>query len=637
MILAAGVEEFQNKNSAWLRRNIPLIRRARSSPFWERNSLVIDSSWEHGFGPLVERLVDLDYRLAHWPEKPGEFTIRGGTLIIFPIAESRLSRLDFFGNKLESIEKLATRAKPYDLRKPASRKLFPYLGNGDYVVHENHGIGIWKGIRKHNSKDYFMIEYRGPRRDAPDTLLVPVEEERRISPYIGFRTPTISRLGTPLWKRTIRRTKEEALAFARRLLELHAERSLATREPNMPFSEIEEKLASSFPHPETESQLRAINEITSDLESNSPMDRLLLGDVGFGKTEVALRASLRVASNGKQVAVLAPTTLLADQHFEVWQRRLDNLPVRVARLSRLETKKDVGLTLKGIQKGSIDIAVGTHRLLSRDVNWKRLGLLIIDEEQRFGVRAKEHLKHLKKDIDVLTLSATPLPRTLSLALSQLKRMSALDDAPVGRRAPQTFVLPYKEQILKDALLEELGRNGQIYFLEARIRRIPRTLELLKKIIPSRKIGYIHGKLPDKILVETMEKFRRGEIEVLVSTTIIENGIDLSEVNTLVVSDATLFGIGQLHQLRGRVGRGTKEAFAYFFYQPGGLTPKASERLDVLSKTQFLGAGTVIAERDLEMRGAGNILGKEQSGAARLVGLNLYSQFLAEAIEKLRHY
>ncbi len=583
---------------------------------------------------LVEKLVELGYELEAWPQERGEFTIRGGTLILFPVNETSSWQIDFFGNKIESIE-IYKGGKPSGKTDARERALFEYLGDGDYVVHQDHGVGIWRGIREERGRKYYLIEYRGARGGSPDTLMVPVEEKRRIAPYIGFRVPPITRLGTPFWKRTVAKTKEEAFSFAKKLLMLYAARELEHREPYFPYPEFEEKVEESFAYTATLSQERVEREIMKDLESDAPMDRILLGDVGFGKTEIAVRASVRVAANGKQVAVLAPTTLLCDQHYRVWQERVRNLPFRVERLSRLESRKEERNVLQAIRDGKADIIVGTHRLLSRDVLWRRLGMVIIDEEQRFGVRAKEHLKDFKKDIDILTLSATPLPRTLSLALASLRRMSTLEEPPKGRRAPQTFVLPYKREMMLRAVKHELGRQGQVYFLEPRIRSIPKTLEELRELLPKRSIGYIHGRLSEKILVETMEKFRSGKIEILVSTSIIENGIDLSDVNTLVVSDAVLFGLSELHQLRGRVGRGKEESFAYFFYNPKKLTDRGRERLDTLSSMQFLGAGPMIAEKDLEMRGAGNILGREQSGAARQVGLNLYAQFLAEAVEELR--
>lgn len=637
LFIAGVIPEFKSKDVSWFRRNRRNIEHGRvQNPLWQRNALTINTNWPGGMRTLIEKLLDMGYRVSVWPDGRGEFTLRGGILLLYPVNEQALWRIDFFGNTIESIEPLRNaRSELKKIKTSANRELFAYLRSGDFVVHQDHGIGIWRGITKEPGSDYFLIEYRGPRGGQADTLLVPIQETKRITPYIGFRAPPVTRLGTPLWQRTIKHTREDAVLFAKKLLTIHASRSLALRPPYPPAEDFEKRLEASFPYDETLAQKRVLKEVTEDLESTIPMDRVVIGDVGFGKTEIALRASVRVAASGRQVAILAPTTVLAAQHFEVWHSRLKDIPVEVARLSRLESKSIVQKTLDGIARGTIDIIIGTHRILSRDVVWKNLGLLIIDEEQRFGVRAKEHLKELKKEIDVLTLSATPLPRTLSLALSQVRRMSALDEAPIDRLAPETFVSPYKKEMVKHAIEREIERLGQVYYIEARVRTIASTLEFLTDMLPKRKIGFIHGKVGEKALIETMERFRSKEIEILISTTIIENGIDLADVNTLIVSDATRFGLSELHQLRGRVGRSIKESFAYFFYNPERLTAKASARLDILSSTQFLGAGSVIAERDLEMRGAGNILGREQSGSASRVGLNLYSQFLAEAVEKLR--
>jgi transcription-repair coupling factor (superfamily II helicase) len=655
LFIAGMILDFISKDTSWFRHNRRNIEHgAIQNPLWRRNALTIGTDWKHGLRGIVERVLEMGYQMNTWPEARGEFSLRGGTLLLFPVNEEKIWRIDFFGNTLETIEPLgASNAELYkEEKRKADRALFEYLRPGDYVVHQDHGIGIWRGIvNKDGNPDakvgarYFLIEYRGPRGGPAspagrqggeaDTLMVPVAEAKRINPYIGFRTPPVSRLGTPLWKQTVKKTKDDAIEFAKKLLALHASRTITTREPFKKFPELEEKLEASFPYSETESQKRALREIMKDLESRFPMDRILVGDVGFGKTELAMRASVRIAAAGKQVAILAPTTLLCDQHYHVWLRRMEGLPIRVARLSRLEAPTKIRETLAALKTGAIDIVIGTHRLLSKDVVWKNLGLLVVDEEQRFGVRAKETLKELKKDLDVLTLSATPLPRTLSMALAHLRNMSTLSEAPVGREVPQTFVLPFSKEIIKKAIETEISRDGKIYFLENRIHKIPHTLEFLASLVPGRRIGAIHGRMGEKQLIETMKKFRSGEIEILVSTTIIENGIDLADVNTLIIADASLYGLADLHQLRGRVGRGQESSFAYFFYNPERLTIKIEQRLDIIQDTQFLGSGSVIAEKDMEMRGTGNILGREQSGAANRVGLNLYSQFLAEAVEKLR--
>jgi transcription-repair coupling factor (superfamily II helicase) len=636
LLIAARISEFADKSPAWFRHNRHNIEHgAHFNPFWERNLFVVTKNWNGGLRKLVERILALGYQLNSWPEYKGEFALRGGAILIFPVNEKSIWRIEFFGNSIETIEPVSSKTEEIQKNKRRQQSIFEYLRDGDYVVHQDHGIGLWRGMTRENNHEYYLIEYSGPRGGDADTLLVPVSESKRITPYLGFRAPRISRLGTPIWKQTVKRTRDDAVAFAKQLLSIHATRAIAARAPYHAFPELEEKIVSSFPYDETPAQKHALADIMRDFARVTPMDRIVLGDVGFGKTEIALRASVRAAGAGKQVAILAPTTLLCDQHFELWKKRLAGLPLRVVRLSRLETHSEQVKIIKALRTGSIDIIVGTHRLLSADVSFKNLGLLIIDEEQRFGVRAKEHLKEMRNALDVLTLSATPLPRTLSLALSHLKNMSVLDEGPVGRRAPNSFVVPFDKKIITHALRHELDRGGQIYYLENRIRKFPETLKFIESLVPARRVGSIHGRMTEHELIETMEKFRAGKIEILVSTTIIENGLDLAGANTLVVSDATRYGLAQLHQLRGRVGRREEESFAYFLYNPERLDTKAADRLDVIANTQFLGAGSVIAEKDLELRGAGNILGREQSGAANHVGLNLYSQFLSEAVEQLQ--
>lgn len=637
LLIASRISEFEDKSPAWFRHNRRNIEHgANFNPFWERNLVVVTENWSGGLRKLVERILALGYLPNSWPEHKGEFALRGGAILIFPVNEKSVWRVEFFGNSIDSIEPVPSKIEKVQKDKRRHQSIFEYLKDGDYVVHQDHGIGLWRGITREHGGEYYLIEYSGPRGGTADTLLVPVSESKRITPYLGFRAPRISRLGTPIWKQTVRHTRDDAVAFAKQLLAIHATRAVAARASYHAFPELEEKIASSFPYDETFAQKRALLDIMRDLTHNTPMDRIVLGDVGFGKTEIALRASVRVASAGKQVAILAPTTLLCDQHFELWKKRLAGLPLHVARLSRLEPRSAQAKIIKAISAGSVDIIVGTHRLLSADVAFKNLGLLIIDEEQRFGVRAKEHLKEMRSALDVLTLSATPLPRTLSLALSQLKNMSVLDEGPAGRRAPNSFVVPFDEEIIKHALRHELDRGGQIYYLENRIRKFPETLKFIESLVPARRVGAIHGRMTERELIKTMEKFRAGKIEILISTTIIENGLDLAGANTLIVADASRYGLAQLHQLRGRIGRRDAESFAYFLYNPERLDKKASDRLDVIANTQFLGAGSVIAEKDLELRGAGNILGREQSGAANRVGLNLYSQFLAEAVEQLQN-
>jgi len=366
------------------------------------------------------------------------------------------------------------------------------------------------------------------------------------------------------------------------------------------------------------------------------MDRIVCGDVGFGKTEVAMRTALLVSSNSRQTALICPTTILANQHFNSFKKRFVKLPINVALLSRLQTKQEQKKIIKDLKEGKIDIIIGTHRILSKDIEFKNLQLLIIDDEQRFGVKQKEKLRQMKSSLDVLSLSATPIPRTIYLALSSFKNISLMQTPPKGRQAVKTEVLEYKEKIIKKIINEELKRKGQVYFLHNRIETIKKAAEKIKNLCKKAKIGLIHGRMPEKKLIKIMDDFQGGRTNVLVATTIIENGLDLPNVNTIIIEDATRLGLSQAHQIRGRVGRSATKSFAYFLYDPKKLTPLAEERLRALQDAQELGAGYQIAIKDLELRGAGNILGREQSGAINKIGLNLYSQILSEAVEKMKN-
>jgi transcription-repair coupling factor (superfamily II helicase) len=393
-------------------------------------------------------------------------------------------------------------------------------------------------------------------------------------------------------------------------------------------------LASSFPYEETPDQIEVLKEIKEDLEKEGAMDRILCGDVGFGKTEVALRIMIKAVKSGYQAVMICPTTILANQHFQGFKKRLKNLPIKIAILSRLQSKKEQKKIINDLKKGEIDILIGTHRILSKDVLFKNLGLLVIDDEQKFGVKQKEKLKKIKASLDVLSLSATPIPRTLHLALSSLRDISLIQTPPLSRLPIKTFILPFSEKVIKKAIKNETSRGGQVYYLHNRVETIVTSKKFLEKILSKIKLGIVHGKLKEKELVLVMNEFQQKKINVLVATTIIENGLDLPNVNTLIVADATRLGLSQAYQIRGRVGRSHVQAFAYFLYGDH-LSERAEIRLDTLKKAEELGSGYRIALRDLEMRGAGNILGREQSGHINRVGLNLYCQILSEAIEKLK--
>src|SRR3989338_4224510 len=595
--------------------------------FWRRNSAVLETGAKKNPSGLARELSDLGYEHYRGEVHKGEFFQQGGLITIFPINHKNPVTIEFSGNVISGIEDAKIVPHENIFPKISGHKLEP----GDYVVHEDHGIGIFRGVEK----DYFVMEYAAARKNGqPDRLLVPERMRKKISPYLGLKNPQISRLGTPLWIQTKKKAREDIMKFASELLELYKKRSGAARPPYLPDA-LEKEIWNKFDYVETESQTRALEEIFKDFSKDAPMERLLVGDVGFGKTEVALRAALRVALAGKQVALLAPTTVLADQHTELFKKRLGNSGIEAERFTRLESKKRAREILEKLAKGAIDILVGTHRVLSKNLNFKSIGLLIIDEEQRFGVKQKEVLKKRYPEVDILYLSATPIPRTLAFSLSKIRPLSAISDPPPGRLAIMTFVLPRSEKIIKEAVRKELARAGQVYFLASRISKIPAFLETIKDFFPKIKTGVLHGRMPEEEIIKTMRAFREGEIKILISTTIIENGLDISSVNTLLAEDATRLGLAQAHQLRGRIGRGDKQAYAYFLYSPGKLTELGKCRLEILEKHQHLGAWYQIALRDLEIRGAGNILGREQHGAINKVGLNLYCQMLNEAVLEMK--
>ena len=594
--------------------------------FWRRNSAVLETGAKKNPSGLARELSDLGYEHYRGEVHKGEFFQQGGLITIFPINHKNPVTIEFSGNVISGIEDAKIVPHENIFPKISGHKLEP----GDYVVHEDHGIGIFRGVEK----DYFVMEYAAARKNGqPDRLLVPERMRKKISPYLGLKNPQISRLGTPLWIQTKKKAREDIMKFASELLELYKKRSGAARPPYLPDA-LEKEIWNKFDYVETESQTRALEEIFKDFSKDAPMERLLVGDVGFGKTEVALRAALRVALAGKQVALLAPTTVLADQHTELFKKRLGNSGIEAERFTRLESKKRAREILEKLAKGAIDILVGTHRVLSKNLNFKSLGLLIIDEEQRFGVKQKEVLKKRYPEVDILYLSATPIPRTLAFSLSKIRPLSAISDPPPGRLAIMTFVLPRSEKIIKEAVRKELARAGQVYFLASRISKIPAFLETIKDFFPKIKTGALHGRMPEEEIIKTMRAFREGEIKILISTTIIENGLDISSVNTLLAEDATRLGLAQAHQLRGRIGRGDKQAYAYFLYPSKKLAQQAARRLETLLEFQELGAGFEIAKRDLELRGAGNILGREQSGVMNRIGWNLYFQYLSDSLETM---
>ncbi len=636
---------FLEKGNFWFEKNLNKILEARKTQsFFEDNTLYLTKNQKANLSQILRKLDEMGYEKVLEVSEPGEFSQRGGIIDVFPINLNYAIRFDFLGNQIENIERLPIEitdeksAKEILKKKLKSQKLFSDLKGlktGDYLVHLDHGVGKFLQFailhdRKDEQTNYYLIEYA-----QRDKLYVPVGLERKLSRYIGFVTPTISRLGSAIWQRTKKKVKEETEKLAKELLEIYAKREIAMRPAYLPDNEIDFQIINSFKYEETPDQIQTIEEIKKDLEKPEPMDRIVCGDVGFGKTEVALRMMVKAVSSDYQVTMICPTTILANQHFQNFKERLKNLPIKIALLSRLQTKKEQKETIKKLKTGGVDIIIGTHRILSNDVVFKNLGLLIIDDEQRFGVKQKEKLKKIRTSLDVLSLSATPIPRTLYLALSSLKSISLIQTPPVGRLPVKTFISQFNERVIKEAIENELKRGGQVYYLHNRVETIKGAKLLLEKLAPKAKFGIAHGRLKEKELVKVMSDFQNRKIGVLIATTIIENGLDLPNVNTLIVADSTRLGLAEAYQIRGRIGRSHIQASAFFLYG-GHLSEKAKMRLDALKEAEELGSGYRIALKDLEIRGAGNILGKEQSGNINKVGLNLYCQILSETIEKIKN-
>ncbi len=565
--------------------------------------------------------------------KPGQILLTEGTIP---------SGMEYPNAKLAVLTEgqlIAKREPKKTTKKSATNRQklnsFTDLTPGDLVVHENYGIGRFVAMEQIKVdgavKDYIKIAYQGS-----DTLFVPATQLDMVSKYIGGggedTNVRLNKIGTDAWQKTKAKARKAAKDMAGELIKLYAERK---RQPGFAFaadSPWQREFEDNFPYPETDDQLRCIAEIKSDMESPTPMDRLLCGDVGFGKTEVALRAVMKAIMDGKQVAILVPTTVLAQQHYQTAVARFRGFPVNVDVLSRFRSSKEQARTLQNLRAGQVDLIIGTHKLLQKSIQFKDLGLLIIDEEQRFGVSHKERLKELSKGVDVLTLSATPIPRTLNMALSGIRDMSTLEEPPADRYPVQTYVMEHNNAIIDDAIRREVERGGQVYYLHNRVETIDQCAGALKRRIPGLSIGVAHGKMGEDALGEMMHAMADGEIQVLVCTTIIETGLDIPNANTLIIENADRFGLSQLHQLRGRVGRSTRHAYAYFTYKPDkSLSEIADKRLSAIRDFAEFGSGFKIAMRDLEIRGAGNLLGSEQSGHMMSVGYDMYLKLLDEAV------
>ena len=566
--------------------------------------------------------------------KPGQILLTEGTLpfgMEYPTAKLAVltegQLLSRGAQKQRKAKKSATNRQKLNS--------FTDLTPGDLVVHENYGIGRFVAMEQIKVdgavKDYVKIAYQGT-----DTLFVPATQLDMVSKYIGGggedTAVRLNKIGTDAWQKTKTKARKAAKDMAGELIKLYAARK---RQQGFAFaadSPWQLEFEDNFPYPETDDQLRCIAEIKGDMESPTPMDRLLCGDVGFGKTEVALRAVMKAIMDGKQVAILVPTTVLAQQHYQTAIARFRGFPVNIDVLSRFRTPKEQKRTLEGLRSGAVDLVIGTHKLLQKTIQFKDLGLLIVDEEQRFGVSHKERLKELSQGVDVLTLSATPIPRTLNMALSGIRDMSTIEEPPADRYPVQTFVMEHNTAVLDDAIRREVERGGQVYYLHNRVETIDQCASALKRRIPNLQVAVAHGKMGEDALGDVMHAMADGEVQVLVCTTIIETGLDIPNANTLIIENADRFGLSQLHQLRGRVGRSTRHAFAYFTYRPDkALTEIADKRLSAIRDFAEFGSGFKIAMRDLEIRGAGNLLGAEQSGHMMSVGYDMYLKLLDEAV------
>lgn len=531
-------------------------------------------------------------------------------------------------------------AREAPARKHASQQNLLHLQQmvpGDIVVHADHGVAEFRGIQTMtaggNTREYILLQYAGT-----DKLYVPTDQVHKVSRYLGMEgfVPKIHSLNSKVWAGQKSRVSKNVELIARELLELYAERQASK---GFAFSEdcdMQRQMEERFPFTETPDQMKAIIATKEDMQSPVPMDRLICGDVGYGKTEVAMRAAFKAVCSGKQVAVLAPTTLLAYQHYQTFLARFAGFPVTVDMVSRLRKPAEQKETLKKAAAGTLDVLVGTHRILSSDIKFRDLGMLIIDEEQRFGVKHKERLKQMKSQIDVLTLTATPIPRTMQMAMSGIRQISIIDTPPQDRRPVQTYVAPFDQSWVKRAIIEELKRGGQVYYVYNRVETIDKKMAFLRELVPEARIAVAHGQMNEEEVEKTMLAFVQKEYDLLIATTIIESGLDIPNVNTLVVDEAERLGLSQMYQLRGRVGRSARQAWAYFFYSKGKrLTKEASERLETIEEHTALGSGFKIALRDLQIRGAGNILGESQSGHIASIGFSLYMELLEEAVTKAK--
>lgn len=565
---------------------------------------------------------------------PGVLSLREGRLsrsFLFPdLKLAAISEEELFGKKIIGRRSRSVR-EGYFLRS------FGDLKEGDYVVHKDHGIGLYRGLQKLNvggiENDFLLIGYQNA-----DKLYLPVDRLDQISRYIGpdDYVPKVDKLGGTSWDAVRERVKQSIREVAEELVAIYAAREVMERRSFTPPDAVYEEFCAAFAYDETPDQARAIEDIYTDMNGAKPMDRLICGDAGFGKTEVAMRSAFRTAMDGRQTAVLVPTTILAEQHYQTFSRRMKDYPIRIEALNRFKSKAEQQAVLEGLRKGQVDIVIGTHRLLQKDVNFKNLGLVIVDEEQRFGVAHKEKLKKLRTLVDVLTLTATPIPRTLHLSLVGIRDLSIINTPPEDRQTIKTYVLEFNEETIRDAIRNELARDGQVFFLHDRVKSIYTMARYVEKLVPEADIGVVHGQMKPKEIEDAMGRFLRRECNVLVCTTIIGSGLDIPTANTIIINRADRFGLAQLYQIRGRVGRSSEEAFAYLLVPKGVLLSRdAQKRLQVIMDFSEPGSGFRIASSDMEIRGGGNLLGTSQSGHVSAVGYELYTELMEKTIREIK--
>ncbi|HEY9473488.1 MAG TPA: transcription-repair coupling factor, partial [Mycobacteriales bacterium] len=601
-----------------------------------------------GYGPAqraAEVLSGADLPVRALPglaEPPAEslVTVTTGRLdrgfLSTPLRLAVLTETDLLGQRGQSTK---------DMRRMPSRRrnqVDPVqLRSGDFVVHEQHGVGRYLEMVRRTvhggEREYLILEYAPARRGQPgDRLFVPTDQLDQITRYVGGEQPTLNRLGGSDWAKTKGRARRAVKEIAAELIRLYSARMASPGHAFGPDTPWQRELEDAFAYVETPDQLGAINEVKADMERPLPMDRVICGDVGYGKTEIAVRAAFKAVQDGKQVAVLVPTTLLVQQHMSTFGERYANFPVVVKPLSRFQTDRDAAEVQRGLAEGTVDVVIGTHRLLSAETRFKNLGLVIVDEEQRFGVEHKEHLKQLRTAVDVLSMSATPIPRTLEMSLTGIREMSTILTPPEERHPVLTFVGPYDDRQISAAIRRELLREGQVFYVHNRVESIDRAARRLGELVPEARIAVAHGQMNEHVLEQVVVDFWEKRFDVLVCTTIIESGIDIANANTLIVERADMFGLSQLHQLRGRVGRGRERAYGYFLYPPERpLTETAHDRLVTIAQNTDLGAGMAVAMKDLEIRGAGNLLGGEQSGHIAGVGFDLYVRMVGEAVAEFK--